>query len=302
MWRETEDSGSDKMKQRIITGFLIAVVYVGTVLGTILWNPAVFDFFSVFLMLAAGLEVCNCLENKLSETIKTLFVISVIAEYVIFKLLIIAAVELTDAILLIFICTILLGIIVLNYSMFSKKYATSGGAATAFALFYPTMLLFVMLSLAYLPAKYFAGSVIMLFIASSLADTMAYFVGSALKGPKFCPEISPKKTVSGAIGGLMGGIISGFVLFALGRFGFLSVNPLSPSITVDLINWCAVGLGSAVFCEMGDLTSSYVKRVCGIKDFGHILAGHGGFMDRIDGMIVSAVYIFAYMTILGYIF
>ena len=62
---------------------------------------------------------------------------------------------------------------------------------------------------------------ILVFIGSSLADVMAYFVGSALKGPKFCPEISPKKTVSGAIGGVLGGIIAGVILLILGRYSVI---------------------------------------------------------------------------------
>ena len=130
---------------------------------------------------------------------------------------------------------------------------------------------------------------------------MAYFVGSALKGPKFCPEISPKKTVSGAIGGVLGGIIAGVILLILGRYSVIGVLPLSDIIWTDAVNWIALGLGTAVFCEMGDLTSSYIKRVCGIKDFGTLLAGHGGFMDRIDGLIVSAVFIFTYLFVRGLI-
>ena len=68
---------------------------------------------------------------------------------------------------------------------------------------------------------------------------------------------------------------------------------------LDALNWCFIGLGSAIFCEMGDLTSSYIKRVCGIKDFGNVLAGHGGFMDRIDGLIISSSFIFVYASVVA---
>ena len=99
----------------------------------------------------------------------------------------------------------------------------------------------------------------------------------------------------------MGGIIAGVILLILGRYSVIGVLPLSGVIWIDAVNWIALGLGAAVFCEMGDLTSSYIKRVCGIKDFGTLLAGHGGFMDRIDGLIVSAVFIFTYLFVRGLI-
>ena len=60
-----------------------------------------------------------------------------------------------------------------------------------------------------------------------------------------------------------------------------------------------LGLGTSLFCQIGDLISSYVKRACKIKDFGNFLKGHGGFMDRIDGLIISAVFLYIYFTILG---
>lgn len=288
------------MKQRVITGIFIAIVYIGAVLGAILWNPIVFDVFILFLMYAAGFEVCQCLEAKCSKTVKPLFVICVALQYIAYKIVMYYA-GLIMALISVVLLTILLAVIVLNFTMFSKKYAVSGGGATAFVLFYPTIFLFVTLSLAYLPGGLSSGAVILVFIGSSLADVMAYFVGSALKGPKFCPEISPKKTVSGAIGGVLGGIIAGVILLILGRYSVIGVLPLSDVIWIDAVNWIALGLGTAVFCEMGDLTSSYIKRVCGIKDFGTLLAGHGGFMDRIDGLIVSAVFIFTYLFVRGLI-
>lgn len=289
------------MKQRIITGFFIALVYAGTVLGAILWNPLIFDVFAVFLMFAAGWEMCGCLDAKFLKTVRPALIIAIAVCYAVYKLVSVYA-GLMQALVSCVLTALIFAVVILNFTMFSKKYTVSGGAATAFVLLYPVLFIFIMLGLAYLPENYYSGAIIMLFISSSLADTMAYFVGSALKGPKFCPQISPKKTVSGAVGGLIGGIISGLIVFTLGRFSVLNVVVLNQTVWLDLLHWCFIGLGSAAFCEMGDLTSSYVKRVCGIKDFGSILAGHGGFMDRIDGMIVSSVYIFAYMFVLGFVF
>ena len=88
---------------------------------------------------------------------------------------------------------------------------------------------------------------------------------------------------------------------AVGSFSIGGMTMMFDSPWADVLNWIIIGIGSAVFCEMGDLLSSYVKRVCGIKDFGNVLAGHGGFMDRVDGLIISSVFIFAYMSVVSFL-
>ena len=121
------------MKQRVITGIFIAIVYIGAVLGTILWTPIVFDVFILFLMYAAGFEVCQCLEAKCSKTVKPLFVICVALQYIAYKIVMHYA-GLIMALISVVLLTILLAVIVLNFTMFSKKYAVSGGGAPAFVL------------------------------------------------------------------------------------------------------------------------------------------------------------------------
>lgn len=283
------------MKQRIITGIFIAAAYIATILGTVLWNPVVFDVFAVFIMFAAGYEVLRCTEAKFAPTVKGFYMVAVALEYIAYKA-VMHYLGLYYALAAVMLLTVIFAVIVLNFTMFSKKYEVKGGAATAFVLFYPALPLFIMLSLAYLGKNLASGAVIMVFLSTSLADTMAYFVGSALKGPKFCPEISPKKTVAGAVGGIAGGLFAGLAMCAVGSFSIGGMTMMFDSPWADVLNWIIIGIGSAVFCEMGDLLSSYVKRVCGIKDFGNVLAGHGGFMDRVDGLIISSVFIFAYMS------
>ncbi len=284
------------MKQRTLTGFFIGLVYSGVILGSIYFSETVFDVFVLFLMMAAGTEVCRCLDNKVGKTIKSFVIFAIIAEYVVYALLY-NLFSLKDALIAVVSLSILLSVLVVVYTMFANKHEVSFGAATALTIFYPVMFLFFFMSLGHLEKNNFSGAIIITFISTSLADMMAYFIGSLLKGPKLCPAISPQKTVSGAIGGLFGGVLSGIVLCVLGRFALLQVQPLSDNLIFDLINWIAVGMCSALFCEFGDLISSYMKRVCGIKDFGNLLAGHGGIMDRIDGLIFSAVFIFAYFSV-----
>ena len=125
-----------------------------------------------------------------------------------------------------------------------------------------------------------------------LTDTGAYLVGSALKGPKLCPTISPKKTISGAIGGLIFGIFGAFaVSFAFFSWvdGFeLFLHKLGGTTWTILL----IGMIGSVLTQLGDILASLIKRKCGIKDYGNILPGHGGIMDRIDGQIFNALFLF----------
>lgn len=114
---------------------------------------------------------------------------------------------------------------------------------------------------------------IILVVASG--DSIAYFVGSKLKGPKLSPIISPAKTWSGASGGILAGAL----------VGSLSAN----LIALSLIEGIFIGAVVQLVAQLGDLLKSYIKRVHGVKDSGTILPGHGGVLDRIDGMLAAAI-------------
>lgn len=128
------------------------------------------------------------------------------------------------------------------------------------------------------------SALVLVFAISPLCDVMAYFVGCSVKGPKLCPNLSPKKTISGAIGGLLGGIL-GSVLVCI------VLNPQSihfKSTGIEIFAYAVAGLLGAVLTEFGDLVESLIKRKVGIKDMGNLLPGHGGVLDRIDGMLFAA--------------
>lgn len=118
-----------------------------------------------------------------------------------------------------------------------------------------------------------------------LADSVAYFVGSAIGKHKLAPIISPKKSIEGAVGGLVGGtlgaLLIGFIFTLI--YGNVSVNFLCLGI---------LGLVNSVVSILGDLTFSVIKRHCGIKDYGSVLPGHGGFLDRFDSVIFCAPIVF----------
>ena len=134
-----------------------------------------------------------------------------------------------------------------------------------------------------------------------MSDIMAFAVGSAFRGPKFAPMISPKKTISGAIGGFIGGVMGGAIVFALSLWGVGGITALHENTVISIVLYLSMGLCIGVATEMGDLMASYVKRYCGVKDYGSLIQGHGGIMDRIDGMMVAAFATYIYMAILVYV-
>jgi len=113
-----------------------------------------------------------------------------------------------------------------------------------------------------------------------IADTGAYFSGVALGKTKLCPEISPKKTVEGFIGGL----VSNTVLFALIFLFYAKANGLYFGL-FEALKAGVLGLVCAAVSVLGDLTASVIKRQKGIKDYGNIMPGHGGLMDRFDSVL-----------------
>ncbi len=114
------------------------------------------------------------------------------------------------------------------------------------------------------------------------ADAGAYFIGTFFGKHKLCPNISPKKTVEGAVGGLVFGVLSGVIVslvFQYLLYEFVDVNYLTVIVLCFAISILSI---------VGDLAFSLVKRSCGIKDFGSIMPGHGGFCDRFDSVIFTA--------------
>ena len=122
--------------------------------------------------------------------------------------------------------------------------------------------------------------VVVPFVLAFMSDTGAYFTGRAFGKHKLAPSISPKKTIEGVVGGVIGAMIGMLAFtFILQIFFDFRVNYLYALI------YGAVGSGAAVF---GDLCFSVIKRQTGIKDYGKLIPGHGGILDRFDSMIVVA--------------
>jgi len=118
--------------------------------------------------------------------------------------------------------------------------------------------------------------ILVLFACVWGADTVAYIVGKSIGGPKLAPKISPGKTWSGFIGGLVGGIV---IAWAVMKISGYSAKPVFFPVVALLV----------IASQIGDLAESGLKRNFGVKDSGTIIPGHGGILDRIDGLVFTAV-------------
>lgn len=121
-------------------------------------------------------------------------------------------------------------------------------------------------------------------ITAFATDIMAYFTGFLFGKHKLCPNLSPKKTIEGAVGGALGSVVFS------GLFGYFVVPNL-------LVHCMIIGLIGGILSQCGDLTASAYKRKMGIKDYGNLIPGHGGIMDRFDSVLFTAPVVYYYIIL-----
>jgi phosphatidate cytidylyltransferase len=122
-------------------------------------------------------------------------------------------------------------------------------------------------------------------------DVGAYFVGRAVGGPKIAPAISPSKTWAGLIGGMIAaGLWMALAVGVVGAtIGALAQSPDVAPKPQHLAIGAAIGAGLAIAAQAGDFLESWLKRKAGVKDSSHLIPGHGGVLDRIDGLLPVAL-------------
>lgn len=287
---------------RSFTAIFIAIMYVVPIVLSFFVHGLFYDVLVLFLTLMASYEFVRAVSARYAKPIEGVVYANIILGYAAFKLVyeLVPKLRNSGATSMYFVSLTVCFIACVIIAMSGKKYNTDSVVSTLFVMIYPGTLMSYLMALNYLGANTHVA-ILLAFIVTTLTDTMAYFVGSSVKGPKLCPTISPKKTISGAVGGLLGGIGGGVIVYFLAKADVLGCNNIVTAFVPNLIHFLLLGFGAALFCQIGDLTSSYVKRACGIKDFGTILRGHGGFMDRVDGLIVSAAFIYIYFAVLGFV-
>ena len=164
----------------------------------------------------------------------------------------------------------------------------SGVAATLLGLLYVSMTLGLLVVVQTSATSWGPGKqwVFFLLVVVWFGDTSAYYIGRALGKHPLAPLVSPKKTIEGAMGGLLGNVFAA----VLGKQILLPDAPLLELLVLSML------LG--IVSQIGDLSESALKRGAGVKDSSNLLPGHGGMLDRIDGVLFASPVMFGYLVLL----
>lgn len=317
------------MKERVLTGLaLFLVVVVMFLTKIIIGTTIVFDIFVGLIAVLAGFEIAKILDK--SKHYNHYYLISVfpILSYILLLICINSQVSAVISIALFVGLFLLIALVSFFITFFSfartenemrvRKIRTSKSAFalkkslnSILGMIYPALPILLLIPLNHLSEiNYIFGSSLafptitsiifcaMCFIIPCLCDTFAYVMGRTIGGAKLAPKISPKKTISGAVGGVLWTVILLVVLFLI----FNSIPTISQVFTSLGINWwqiAIIGFVGGVACVVGDLFESYLKRKADMKDSGDILPGHGGVLDRIDGLIFVVIVVFVTLLIIA---
>lgn len=173
----------------------------------------------------------------------------------------------------------LMAVYVLSFPKYKAEYIM----AVYFGLFYVTIMLTCIYRIRMLNGGVYL--VWLIFLCSWGCDTCAYLTGVMFGKHKMAPVLSPKKSIEGGIGGIIGAALLGLIYACI--FGNKMAEISNPKIMVPVI--CAV---AAVISQIGDLAASGIKRDHNIKDYGRLIPGHGGILDRFDSVIFTAPVIY----------
>lgn len=259
---------------------LSAILGIPLILFVLYFRGLYLYFFVLAISLVGLFEYYKAMLNAGLHTSKILGYISVILYYIMFLL----PITFDRPGLLIAISIMIL----FTYEIVTQKHSIPEISINILGIAYIPFLFSHLLMIENL--KY--GNIILWlpFLTAWFTDTFAYFVGIYMGRVKLCPKVSPKKTVEGAVGGIAGSIalctLSGYIINNLG-------------IDIKIIHFVITGFLCGIASEIGDLAASYIKRYTGIKDYGNVIPGHGGILDRFDSILFTAPVIYYYFTLIG---
>ena len=313
------------MLKRLLTGIVIMLIFAGSFALRFV-SPYFFDAFILLATLFCSYEVCSAFEKggkKNDKYINLSYPVLIYAGFLIAKFtnlevftyfaIIIAIMVALFAVTLVINVSrkkkINIEMVETNFNGNFKTYVLKKSLLNLFLMVYPTFLMsliFVINNLtAFKNINNTSGAslefmlLIILFVSTIVTDTCAYLVGSGIRGKKLCPNISPNKTISGAVGGFICAIavcLAMYMIFyQIGAYSVLFAN-------YNIIIWHFLGYGvfASIISQFGDIFASFIKRRNNIKDYGKIFPGHGGVMDRFDGVMFNAIitFIFGLIVIL----
>ncbi len=183
---------------------------------------------------------------------------------------------------------IFLMLLMFAYVFGFPKFKTEQIAVSFLGLFYVAVMLSYIYQVRCLPDG--AILVWLIFIGAWGSDTFAYCIGMLIGKHKVAPKLSPKKSVEGCIGGIVGAALLGFLFATVLRKWIHGID--NPQLAFALI-----GAASSVISQIGDLAASAIKRNHDIKDYGRLIPGHGGILDRFDSIIFTAPIVYYLATI-----
>ena len=253
-------------KTRLLSGILLVIIALATIIsgGYIL-------FFTLLAVSLIGMSELYKAMNVQNEK-NYLLAAAGYAGAVLYYAAVLLDFQRYGVLAIIFGLVLIMFVYVFTYPEYEAKQVMP----TLFGIVYVA----VMLSFIYLTRCLPGGKfhVWLIFLCSWGCDTCAYCVGMLIGKHKMAPVLSPKKSVEGAVGGVVGAILLGIIYAAATKGGM-----------VEYAIICGVG---ALISMVGDLAASAIKRNQGIKDYGKLIPGHGGILDRFDSVIFTAPIIY----------
>ena len=280
-----------------VTRLISGIVLVAIALLAFIFGGEILLGISVFISIAGYLELCRAVgvkeKDKKINALEIVGIIGILAYYAV--LYFFPAVEEGNAAMsmgnVLYAVIPVIGVFMLSmllYVVCFPKYRSEQIMANVFNFLYaPVMLSCISQTREQEAGKYLVWLIL---ISSWGCDTCAYVVGMLIGKKKIFPVLSPKKSLEGCIGGVVG---AGLIAALYAVFAVENVFP-DKRVTIVITVICMVG---AVMSQVGDLAASAIKRNHEIKDYGKLIPGHGGIMDRFDSVIVTAPMIY-FLTVL----
>lgn len=262
-------------RERVISGIILVMI----ALATILPGGAILAVTLYLISNVAFLELTKVCGIRTGEKLNALEITGLLAIAAYYLLIFFAE---THTYFMITVILLLMALMFVYVFAF-PKFTANQVMATYFSLIYaPVMLSFIFLTR---QLNFGVYLVWMIFISSWISDTCAYLVGVLIGKHKLVPQLSPKKTIEGSIGGILGSAIVGAL------FGFFLLDKTLGGHQFGVMLFVIGAIGS-VISQVGDLAASAIKRNHDIKDYGKLIPGHGGIMDRFDSVIFTAPMIY----------